>query len=234
MMELDKIKLTEITPAGYNPRLISEEDYGRLKNSIEHFGLVDPIIINLKNNRIIGGHQRYDVLLDEYNLNGDYEELDLLKLGDIGLVFLDTELKMDSEDREKALNLALNKISGGWDNTKLNTIFDDLNSKGFDLDLTGFNNIEITQLSLEEDINYESFDSVETLDDIYDDDLNKETGEIKPPSSRNNQENNNTTNSNDNVENVFELIITCTSEEELQELYNKFTDEGYNCRSLIL
>lgn len=173
-MELDKIKLTDITPAGYNPRLISEEDYNHLKNSINHFGLVDPIIINLRNNRIIGGHQRYDVLLDEYNLNGDYEELDLLRLGDIGLVFLDTELSMDSEDREKALNLALNKISGGWDNTKLNTLFDDLGSKGFDLELTGFNNIEITQLALEEDIDYDSLNSLETLDDIYEDDRESE------------------------------------------------------------
>lgn len=234
-MEISKIKITDITPAGYNPRIISEEDYNHLKNSIEHFGLVDPIIINLKNNRIIGGHQRYDVLLDEYNINNKYEELTLIKLGDIGLVFQDTELTMDSEDREKALNLALNKISGGWDTPKLNTLFDDLNSKGFDLDLTGFNNIEITQLALEEDINYEHLNNVESLDDIYDDDLNKETGEIKPPSSSKPQ--NNPNDDEDDVEHdgsVFELIITCTSEEELQELYSKFTDEGYNCRSLIL
>ena len=61
-----KIKITDIVPARYNPRKISNEDYNKLSNSINEFGLVDPIIINLSNKHIIGGHQRYQILLNEY------------------------------------------------------------------------------------------------------------------------------------------------------------------------
>ena len=110
-MEIEKIKITDIIPAEYNPRQISDEELTKLTNSINEFGLVDPIIINLKNNKIIGGHQRYDVLINQYILdNNFYAELNLLRFGDIGWIFTDTDLKIESEEHEKALNLALNKI----------------------------------------------------------------------------------------------------------------------------
>ena len=48
-MEIEHIKITDLKPAEYNPRRISDEDYQKLKNSISTFGLVDPIIVNLKN-----------------------------------------------------------------------------------------------------------------------------------------------------------------------------------------
>ena len=59
MVEIEKIKITDIVPADYNPRLISESEATKLKNSLSTFRLVDPIVINLKNNHIIGGHQRF-------------------------------------------------------------------------------------------------------------------------------------------------------------------------------
>lgn len=65
-MELEKIKLTDIIPADYNPRRMGQSEYTKLSNSIKEFGVVDPIIINLKNNHIIGGHQRFEVLLDKF------------------------------------------------------------------------------------------------------------------------------------------------------------------------
>lgn len=52
MVDIEKIKITDIVPAEYNPRLISDEELLKLRNSIDEFGLVDPIIINLKNNSI--------------------------------------------------------------------------------------------------------------------------------------------------------------------------------------
>ena len=152
-MELSKIKLTEIKPAEYNPRRISAEDFNKLKNSIKTFGLTDPIIINLKNNNIIGGHQRYDVLVDilleEDNLAE--KEYDLIKKGDIGFIFDVDNLVIKNDDYEKGLNIALNKISGEWDLVKLNDLVEDLKIKNFDLSLTGFDEIELDELALEND-----------------------------------------------------------------------------------
>ena len=168
-MDFESIKLTDIVPAEYNPRKISNDDFNKLSNSINEFGLVDPIIINLQNNHIIGGHQRYDVLMDEHiNGNDKYSDLKLLRLGDIGWVFSEDSLTVKDDAHEKALNVALNRISGEWDNEKLQEIFDDLDIQGFDLDLTGFDNIEIKHLSFEQDIEFDDdFDLSE--DDIADD-----------------------------------------------------------------
>lgn len=149
MAELEEINITDIIPSEYNPRRISEEEYEKLSKSLNSFGVVDPIIINLKNKHIIGGHQRYDVLHEQYiQDNNKYETLHLLRLGDIGWVFPDTELKVKSDDHEKALNLALNKISGEWDEPKLKPLLEDLSLKGFDIELTGFDEPELKELDI--------------------------------------------------------------------------------------
>ena len=147
-MDLETIPITSIIPAEYNPRKISETEYLKLANSISEFGFVDPIIINLNNNHIIGGHQRYTVLLDQYLKNESNSELHLIRLGDIGWIFPETELTIQNEDYEKALNIALNQISGEWDTDKLEEIFTDLNLNDFDLELTGFNNIDLEELNI--------------------------------------------------------------------------------------
>ena len=148
-MRFDKIKITDLIPAPYNPRVISEDDKNKLRNSLSEFGLVDPIVINLKNNHIIGGHQRYNAILDQYMLDGDFlADLNLIRLGDIGWVFTETELTIEDDNQEKALNIALNKISGEWDFEKLEEVFQDLNINDYDLDLTGFSNDELMDLQI--------------------------------------------------------------------------------------
>ena len=95
-MELIKRNLSDLKPAEYNPRKAltpSDPEYQRIAASIEEFGYVDPIIIN-SDNTIIGGHQRRTVMLDL-----GYTEADCI------LVEMD-------KTREKALNIALNKITG--------------------------------------------------------------------------------------------------------------------------
>ena len=155
-MEIEKIKITDIKPAEYNPRNISSEELTKLTNSINEFGLVDPIIINLKNNKIIGGHQRYEVLINQHMLDNDfYGELNLIRMGDIGWIFTETDLTVEDEDHEKALNLALNKISGEWDFEKLGEILDELTINEFNINLTGFDNLDITELNLVNDLEYE-------------------------------------------------------------------------------
>lgn len=147
-MKIEKIKLNDIIPTDYNPRTITNEEIIKLQNSINTFGMVDPIRINLKNNHIIGGHQRYNVLQDQYIQNNEFDvELNLIRLGDVGWVFTDTDLTVESDDHEKALNIALNKISGEFDNTKLNKILEDID---FDINKLG---LSITS-SNENDVMY--------------------------------------------------------------------------------
>lgn len=153
-MENKKIKITDIVPARYNPRKISNEEYNKLSNSINEFGLVDPIIINLNNNHIIGGHQRYDVLLDEHIAgNEDYEELTLIERGDIGWVFPNEQLEVKDLNHEKTLNIALNRITGFWDNEKLSDIMNELSIENVDLQLTGFDKNELKDIAKGIDLN---------------------------------------------------------------------------------
>lgn len=174
MVEIEKIKITDLIPAEYNPRKISDEEAEKLKNSLSTFGLVDPIVVNLKNNKIIGGHQRFHVLYNQYSEdNSLFNELNLIRLGDIGWVFIDTDLTVESEDHEKALNLALNKISGEWDNDKLTDIFEDLALNGFDTELTGFDDIELNSILEFFDDNFE--DIITETEDITQKVKKKET-----------------------------------------------------------
>lgn len=174
-MTEETIKITDITPARYNPRKISNEDYKKLTNSINEFGLVDPIIINLNNNHIIGGHQRFDVIFEKYmNGDGEYEELPIIKRGDIGWVFLDEELTIKDLNHEKALNIALNKISGEWELTRLEDLFNDLTTEGLDLSLTGFDRDEAKNIF--KDLDFSSFD--EGLNDT-EEETEKPQGEVK-------------------------------------------------------
>jgi len=120
-MKLIEKNIDDLIPAVYNPRIISDKEFKNLKDSMEKFGLVEPIIIN-KNNVIIGGHQRM-------------KAAKMIGLKKVLCVITDLNKK-----DEKKLNLALNKIQGDWDYDKLNKI---LFLFGEDLKYTGFNLNEI-------------------------------------------------------------------------------------------
>jgi len=130
-MLIEKIPAAKLNPAAYNPRKDlkpGDKEYEKLKRSIEEFGYVEPIIWNKRTGNIVGGHQRYKVLTAL-----GYKEIDCV------VVDLD-------EQREKALNLALNKIQGDWDKDKLALLIDDLQGEDFDVSLTGFDMGEIEDL----------------------------------------------------------------------------------------
>lgn len=167
-MKIKKINITDINEANYNPRTISDDEMTKLENSITEFGFVDPMIINLKNNKLIGGHQRYNALLSLNMKKGNFtEELNLIELGDIGWVFPDMDLRIESEQHEKALNIALNKISGTWDNEKLFTLLEELEYDDMGIELTGFTDEEMEMLEkgvYNSDYEEDYFDN---LEDIY-------------------------------------------------------------------
>ena len=158
-MEFEKINLNSLIPSDYNPRVMSESQTKKLAHNLEQFGLVDPIIINLKNNHIIGGHQRYNILLEKYGgqIEGTDQEFYLVRLGDIGWVFEDTQLTINDDNHEKALNLSLNRLDGNFDDDKVTQLLEDLQMDNFDLDLTGFEDYEIIEYSLD-DVDLTLFD----------------------------------------------------------------------------
>ena len=189
-----------------------------MKNSIKTFGLTDPIIINLNNHNIIGGHQRYDVLIDILLEDGNLseKEFDLIEKGDIGFIFDVENLILESEDKEKALNIALNKISGSWDYDKLNILLEDLDLSDIDVTLTGFDTEDIEIFKLENDIVYHNQESLEELHNSKKQNENSESHE------------------DENIQETYleynSITILFDSEEELRESFDKLVKEGYNCR----
>lgn len=129
-MEIKELSLKELKPAAYNPRKKlkkGDKEYEKIKQSLLKFGYVDPIIVN-NDLTVIGGHQRLTVLKDL-----DYETAKCVIV------------KLSKED-EKALNIALNKITGQWDDSLLADLLLDLQESDFNLDLTGFEPPEIDDI----------------------------------------------------------------------------------------
>lgn len=140
-MELKRIRLTDLHPAEYNPRQDlqpGDPEYEKIRASLALSGLVDPIIVRTSDLLIIGGHQRLKVLQA-----AGITDLHLLELGGISWVFSEDELPAPTDTDAKALNIALNKITGAWDLDKLNVAIQDLEIQGVDIEITGFDAEEI-------------------------------------------------------------------------------------------
>jgi DNA modification methylase len=108
-MKIINKNIDDLIAAEYNPRQLTKEQYKHISDSIKRFGIVDPIIINKNKDRkniIIGGHQRVKVA--KY-----------LKINDIPCVEVDLSL-----DKERELNVRLNKNTGEWDYDILADLFD--------------------------------------------------------------------------------------------------------------
>lgn len=131
-MKVRKIALSEINPALYNPRVElkpGDPEYEKLKNSLDEFGYVEPLVWNQRTKTLVSGHQRFTILKEQ-----GAQEIE------VSVVDLPVE-------KEKALNVALNKIRGKWDEEKLAELLNGLQIiPEFDVGLTGFNPPEISQL----------------------------------------------------------------------------------------
>jgi len=65
-VDIQKIPASQIKAAKYNPRKDlkpGDPEYDKLRRSIEEFGYVEPVIWNKRTGNIVGGHQRYKVLI---------------------------------------------------------------------------------------------------------------------------------------------------------------------------
>ena len=130
-MKWQALPIDVLLPAVYNPRKSlkkGDKEYEKIKNSILEFGYVEPIIVNY-DMTVIGGHQRLTVLKDL-----GYKEVQCVVV----------EIK--DENKVKALNIALNKITGVWNEELLADLISDLQKSKFNIDFTGFEPPEIEQL----------------------------------------------------------------------------------------
>lgn len=182
-MEIHKVPINTLTSPDWNPRQITEEELTKLENSLKEFGYIEPIIVNDVNNHIVGGNQRCKALRQL-----GYEEVDVVYV------------HIEDLAKEKACNVALNKISGEWDYDKLNIVLDELELSPIDITLTGFDDIELGEMDNED------YGFVE-------DEIQEPTTEEKS---------------------LFKIVIEFETESEQEEYYNKFIDEGLNCRILTL
>ena len=125
-MRFVKMKLADCVSPSFNPRRISDAEFERLKDSIRRYGYSDPIIVNQRNNHIVAGNQRYRALTELNRENhGKYTVIDV--------VLVDLDLA-----DEKAFNIGHNKIGGEFDEAKLETLLEELESQNYDMALTGF------------------------------------------------------------------------------------------------
>ena len=128
--ELKVLPISVLKPAEYNPRKKlkpGDKEYQKIKNSIEEFGFADPLVVNA-DMTIIGGHQRLTVAME-------------LGYTEVPCAVVDVD-----KTRERALNIALNKITGEWDEQMLADLLTDLKDADYDLDYTGFDAPEVEQL----------------------------------------------------------------------------------------
>ena len=127
---LQVLPIHVLNPADYNPRKKlkpGDREYESIRKSIEEFGFADPLVVN-SDMTIIGGHQRLTVATD-------------MGYTEVPCAIVDVD-----KTQEKALNIALNKITGEWNKELLADLIKELQEADFDMGKTGFEPPEIEQL----------------------------------------------------------------------------------------
>lgn len=175
-MEIKEVPISSLNAASYNPRKDlkpGDAEYEHIKKSIQTFGYIDPIIWNKRTGRVVGGHQRLKVLQELGQNNVKVVEVDF------------------DEDKEKAANIALNKISGDWEPELLQNLLDELEDSDFDMGDFGINDDFLKSLHLTGDSEFDDFDD-----------------KAVPPTA------------------LFQVIVSCDSEEDQKNFYDRMVAEG--------
>jgi DNA modification methylase len=131
-MIIEKKQIADLIPAPYNPRQSTAKQEKHLKESLEKFGMVEPIIFNKQTGYIVGGHFRV-------------RELKKLGIKEIECVIVDL-----NEDDEKELNIRLNANTGSWDWDTLANDWDVADLEAWGLEIPQFDN-EAEELEASED-----------------------------------------------------------------------------------
>lgn len=127
-------KLADLSPVEYNPRTITERQQEELRTSMQEFGFLQPIIVNMhpgREGRIIGGEQRWRQAQQAGESEAPVIELDL------------------QPDKERELNIRLNRVGGQWDWEKLRGEFDAMELLDWGFERYEFNDLPAEDLKLE-------------------------------------------------------------------------------------
>ena len=136
-LNVQQIALEQLVPYARNARTHSESQVAQIAGSIAEFGFVNPVLVG-GDNIIIAGHGR------------------VMAAKKLGLQTVPT-IKLDhlTENQRRALVIADNKIAenAGWDEELLRLELQNLADEDFDLDLLGFDDVELDDLlaSLDDD-----------------------------------------------------------------------------------
>lgn len=125
--EVRRVSIDKMNPAPYNPRIDlkpTDPEYQHIKNSVERFGYLEPIVWNERTGNIVSGHQRFKIIVEQ------------------GATEIDVCCVDFDEEREKACNLAMNKAVGLWDNAKLDELLAELSVSDWDMSDYGFDVID--------------------------------------------------------------------------------------------
>jgi ParB-like nuclease domain len=124
-LHIEYVATDLLKPASYNPRIVSEKTFNDMKNSLTKFGWAEPIVVNKRTATIVGGHLRLQAAI-------------ALNMEQVPVVYVDLDPKS-----ERALNIALNKISGEFDENMLAELIADLEDL---TTFTGFGEDELAKL----------------------------------------------------------------------------------------
>lgn len=172
-----EVRIDELKAHPENPRIISEAQLERLAKSLDKFGDLSGIVYNIRTQRLVGGHQRVKKLPPSSEIHAkrlaEPTRTGTVALGHVdvnGEKFVYREVDWD-DDTEKAANLAANQHGGDFDMSKVNEWLTDLDMKGFDIDLTGFEKSDIVPVQKEglcdEDEIPEHVEPKSKLGDLY-------------------------------------------------------------------
>ncbi len=148
----EEVDIKKLKYCPWNPRKIAPEDLDRLKNSIREFGQVQTLVID-EAGIVLGGNQRLKALR-ELNYTGTVKAIRLTG-------YTDTE--------KKAINIALNKISGDWNPGLLSGLLQDIKLSGLDWELSGFSMPDLKELNITfEDLDLKKLFSEADYDELMD------------------------------------------------------------------
>jgi DNA modification methylase len=152
-LSVEEVSIAELRPDPANPRRISEEDLDALERSLRQFGFVQPVLARREDRTVIGGHQR------------------LVAARRLGLTTVPVTWLDVTVGQARLLGLALNKISGSWDDQLLARLLADLQATpDVDVSLSGFDEDEVKDLLRSIEVrekreHVESFDLDEALEE---------------------------------------------------------------------
>lgn len=139
------MKIKDLKPNPKNPRTITEAKLEQLKKALAEFGDLGGFVFNRTTKMLVGGHQRAKIFGKDAEVVIEKTYKKPTKTGTVaeGFVELDGERfkyreVVWDEIKEKAANIAANKGGGEWDMPQLSEWLRDIDSYGFDLDLTMF------------------------------------------------------------------------------------------------